>query len=383
MVSATGEFAERPTTFMPDLPDLREFPIRTWLRLLNETSGRLTGQILAEASNAGYEPLRRAIAQHVSASRGMKCESRQVIVTSGSQQGLDLICRMLIDTGDPVWLDEPGYRGAQSVLKANGAALCPWPMHRGIPDAADALAGHPTPRLIFVAPSRHYPLGTNISLEQRKVLLDIAHRSGAWIVEDDYDNEFIYDGNGLRSIFGMDTQARTIYMGTFSKTLLPSFRLGYLVVPNDLSEHFARARAVIDRHASLIEQMVLSEFMNKGLFASHIRRMRNLYQHRRAHLVHGLEELFGYDCRTGSPAGGTHVILPLIREAADHEIVAKAASRNIVLRALSPYYMTSSCEQGLLLGFSAFNETEIAKGLHALSGLRAEILPYVSVGFRA
>ncbi|WP_051660886.1 PLP-dependent aminotransferase family protein [Bosea sp. 117] len=374
VVSSTGEFSERPTPFMPDLPDLREFPIRTWLRLLNETSGRLTGQILAEASSAGYEPLRRAVAQHLSASRGVVCSYEQVIITTGSQQGLDLVCRMLLDAGDPVWLEEPSYVGTRSVIRANGGVVCPVPVDERGGRFDEAISLHPAPRLIFTSPARHYPLGSQLAPERRDALVAIASRCGSWILEDDYDHEFIYDPNlAMRSLHAQDGDQRTIHMGTFSKTLLPSFRLGYLVVPADLGEHFAKARAVVDRHASLIEQMVLSEFMNRGLFVSHIRRMRNLYHSRRTQLVTGLEDIFGRDCCRPMTLGGTHVILPLAETARDQVVARRAAERGLVLRPLSPYYMTGSRAQGLLVGFSAFNSHEIARGLEVISAMRDHI----------
>lgn len=373
VASASDEFSERPTPFMPDLPDLREFPIRTWLRLLNETSGRLTGQILAEASNAGYEPLRRAIAQHLGASRGVMCTYRQVIITTGSQQGLDLVCRMLLDAGDPVWLEEPGYVGARSVVRANGGVICPIPVDVKGARFDEAVARQPAPRLVVTSPARHYPLGGQLAQERRDALVSLAARSGAWIVEDDYDHEFSYAGSTLRSLYALDNDQRTVHMGTFSKTLLPSFRLGYLVVPADLGDHFAKARAVVDRHASLIEQMVLSEFMNRGLFVSHIRRMRNLYQGRREKLIAGLNDIFGEHCCMPMPDSGTHVILPLEEGADDVALSRQAAARGLILRPLSPYYMTGTRRQGVILGFSAFNDDEIGRGLSLLASFRAEL----------
>ena len=373
VASASDAFSERPTPFMPDLPDLREFPIRTWLRLLNETSGRLTGQILAEASNAGYEPLRRAVAQHLSASRGVLCTYNQVIITTGSQQGLDLVCRMLLDPGDPVWLEEPGYVGAQSVVRANGGIVCPVPVDENGARFEDAIARQPAPRLVVTSPARHYPLGSQLAPERREALVSLATRSGTWIVEDDYDHEFNYTGFTLRSVYALDGEQRTIHMGTFSKTLLPSFRLGYLVVPADLGDQFAKARAVVDRHASLIEQMVLSEFMNRGLFVSHIRRMRNLYQGRREKMLTGLTEIFGENCWMPMPDSGTHVVLPLKEEADDLFVSRLAAEKGLILRPLSPYYMTGARRQGLLIGFSAFNDDEINRGLAILAAIKDDI----------
>jgi len=236
---------------------------------------------------------------------------------------------------------------------------------------------HPVPRLIYVSPSRQYPLGATLSPARREALISIASRNGGWIVEDDYDHEFIYAGTPPRAIFAMDGSARTIHMGTFSKTLLPSFRLGYIVVPADLATHFATARAIVDRHASLIEQIVLSEFIQRGLFVSHIRRMRSLNRERRARLVAGLEEIFAADCCLSAGDGGTHLILPLRRGSGDRKLAAELAEKGIVLRPMSPYYATNNLQEGLLIGFSAFNEEEARAGLHRLAGFRKMLAPMI------
>lgn len=375
--SATGEFAERPTAFMPDVPDLREFPIKTWLRLLNETSGRLTGEILADTSNAGYEPLRRAIAQHLNASRGMRCDYTQVIVTTGSQQSLDLVCRLMLDPGDPVWLEDPGYVGSRAVVGANGGTIYPVPVDGEGMCIEDATLNHPVPRLIVTSPSRHYPLGPALSLERRQALLHFARQGGSWIVEDDYDNEFRYAGASLPAVFGLDGDGRTFHLGTFSKILLPSFRLGYLVVPRDLSDAFGKARAILDRHASLIEQMVLSEFMLRGLFTSHVRRMRGLYRARQSQMIDGLNTLFGHALPIAVTDTGVHITVRLTEQADDRRLVRAAAERGVVIRPLSPYYVSRRRQQGLMLGFSAFNAAEIGQGLARLAAVRGDILPFL------
>ena len=375
--SVSDAFTESPTPFMPDLPDLREFPIRTWLRLLNETSGRLRGEVLADTSNAGYEPLRRAIAQYLNASRGMSCDFSQVIITTGSQQSLDLVSRMLLDPGDPVWLEEPGYVGARAAFSANGASLYPAVVDEEGLCVDLAVRTLPLPRLIFASSSRHYPLGATLSLERRRSLIDLADRGGAWIVEDDYDHEFRYAGTAPTSIHGLDRGNRTIHLGTFSKILLPSLRLGYMVVPHDLTESFAKARAIVDRHASLIEQMVLSEFLLRGLLVSHVRRMRTLYRNRQKQLVDGLTELFGGSIPFASLETGMHVLLPLTNEANDQKIANLCAAQGLVLRPLSPYYLGHRRRQGLLFGFSAFNSSEIAQGLARLSAFQPDIVPFV------
>ena len=377
VASATGEFAERPTAFMPDLPDLRKFPIRTWMRLLNETSGRLTGAILADTTNAGYEPLRRAIAETLNASRGMRCSFHQVIVTTGTQQSLDLICRLLLDPGDVVWMEEPGFGGARAVIGANGGRIEPVPVDDdGLRVEA---AGGADPRLILTSPSRHYPLGPTLTLARRHALINRARSAGAWIVEDDYDQEFRYAGIALPAIHGLDREGRTIYLGTFSKTLLPSFRLGYLVVPKGFETAFATARAIVDRHASLIEQMVLSEFMMRGLFAAHVRRMRKLYRSRQTQVLEGLAAIFGVHPSVGPTETGMHLALRLQEGVDDRALARTAAERGLVLRPLSPYYAGADSCPGLLVGFSAFDETEIAKGLARLEGMRDRIIPALAM----
>lgn len=381
LASASGEFAERPTTFMPDVPDLREFPIKTWMRLMNETSGRLTGEILAETSNAGYEPLRRAIAHYLSASRGMRCQSSQVIVTTGTQQSLDLVCRMLLDPGDPVWMEDPGYVGSRAVLAANGAAVYPVRVDEDgacIDESAETL---PVPRLVHTTPSRQYPLGPTLSAARRQAVVRLAHESGSWVIEDDYDHEFRYEGVSPPSVFSLDNDGRTFHIGTFSKILLPSLRLGYLVVPDDFADAFARARAILDRHASLIEQMVLSEYMLRGLFISHVRRMRSLYRARQIELIEGLDGLLGRQLPLAGLSTGIHVTVGLHERADDRRLARVAAEHGVVVRPLSPYYASArGRKQGLLLGFAAFNSSETQRGLARLDPMKRELRDSLAEG---
>ncbi|MBZ8143463.1 aspartate aminotransferase, partial [Rubrivivax gelatinosus] len=298
---------------------------------------------------------------------------RQVIITTGSQQSLDLTCRMLVDPGDPVWLEEPGYLGARSVIRANGGVVCPVPVDDEGICVEGAEVTHPVPSLIYVSPARQYPLGMTLSVPRREALLRYARASGAWVIEDDYDYEFRYQGHSPQAVHGMDKDSRTIHIGTFSKILLPSFRLGYMVVPPDLSEAFGKARAIVDRHASLIEQMVLSEFMHRGLLVSHIRRMRGLYRARQLHLIAGLQSLLGQALPLAGTDTGMHLTLPLAPEAGDVALTRRAAQLGITLRPLTPYYATRQRRQGLLLGFAAFNNSELDLGLQKLAPMKADL----------
>lgn len=375
--AATNEFFERPTTFVPDLPDRREFPLRTWYRLLSENSGRLASNPLSTVPDAGFAPLRRAIAQHLSIFRGIACSDQQVIITNGTQQSLDLICRMLIDPGDPVWIEEPGALEARAAISANGGAIYPIPVDDDGMMVEQGRASAVLPRLIFTSPSRQYPLGATLSRDRRAELVKLVQECGSWLVEDDYDSEFRYVPGAPPALYSLDTNARTIYIGSFSKILLPSFRLGYMVVPLDLAQQFAKARVTIDYHPSPIEQMALTEFIERDLLAAHIRRMRVLYRARQQEMIKGLGELFGTSVPLANTDTGVHLILPLGENADDVALTNAAIAEQIVVRPLSLYYASRRKAQGLILGFSAFNSAEIGHGLKRLEKLRPLIRPHL------
>jgi GntR family transcriptional regulator/MocR family aminotransferase len=351
--------SERPVPFMPDIPDLRAFPMRSWLRLMNEVSGRLTGNMLVNVPNSGYEPLREAIATHLALTRDLACRPEDVIITTGSQQSLDLVSRLLLDRGDPVWLEEPCYTGARAALAANGTAPFLVAADAEGMDVARGIAQAPAPRLIIVSPSRHYPLGGRLSDQRRAALIAHAERCGSWILEDDYDGEFNYDRPAGPSLATQGKGARVIHIGTFSKTLLPSFRLGYIVAPPDIAPALVKARAVIDRHAPIFEQLVLSEFMHRGLYGAHLRRMRALYRERQSSLVAVLEEAFGYRPAPHELDSGMHLVVPLKAGTDDIAVVRDLWTHGTVARPLSIYYGGKEKRSGLILGFAAFSPDEI------------------------
>jgi GntR family transcriptional regulator/MocR family aminotransferase len=366
--------SEKPAPFMPDAPDVREFPMRNWLRLMNEVSGRLTGDILVNMTNAGYEPLREAIAQHLRMSRHVECSAEQVIVTTGSQQSIDLCSRLLLDKGDPVWVEEPGYMGARAALAANRCSLYPIAADKDGMNILNGCLQYPAPRMIVVSPSRHYPLGGRLNDARRNALIAFSDKSGAWILEDDYDSEFGYAGGYSPAIKSIDRHDRVIMIGTFSKTLLPSFRLGFIVVPPDLVDDFARARAVVDRHAPILEQMVLAEFMHRGQYAAHVRKMRALYRERQQALVEVLRAGLAYEPNSEELSSGMHLVLPLAKACDDREVVAQLWQDGIVARPLSIYYAGRERRQGLLLGFGAYRPEEIVQAGQLLSGALGEFI---------
>jgi len=251
--------------FRPGWPALDQVPLELWWRLAARTGRRIGRSLLGYGELGGYRPLRKAIAEYLAVSRGVRCTEEQVIVTSGSQQGLFVASQVLLDPGDRVWIEDPAYPGTRSALQAAGARLVPIPVDLEGIDVRFAET-RAAARLVAVAPSHQYPLGVTMTLARRLELLRVARRMRAWVLEDDYDSEFRYSSRPIAALQGLDHDGRVIYLGTFSKTLFPSLRLGYAVVPVELVGPFTAARSVLDIHSPLFEQAVLTEFITGGYF---------------------------------------------------------------------------------------------------------------------
>ena len=237
--------------FKPGVPDLNAFPFRLWGKLLSTAANEIRHSEFGYISSAGYKPLREAIANYVRIARGVRCHAGQVIMTSGAQQGINIVHRVLLSTGDAIGFEDPGYPDAQAIFSSAGMEIAPMPMDR---EGINFKASKKKPVLIYVTPSHHYPLGITMSLNRRLELLDYANRIGAWILEDDYDSEYRYNGLPISSLQGIDNSDSVIYMGTFSKVMFPGIRLGYLIVPDSLRDAFVAARLLADRHSPVIEQ---------------------------------------------------------------------------------------------------------------------------------
>ena len=373
IAQSVGTLSERPVPFMPDVPDLRAFPLRSWLRIMNEVSGRLTGNVLVDVSNAGYGPLREAIARHLRVTREIVCTPEEIIVTTGSQQSLDLVTRLLVERGDPVWIEDPGYFGTRAAIAANGCSVVPVATDMDGLVVEEGVRRVPAPRMIVLSPARSYPLGGRLSPARAQALVAHAYGCGAWIVEDDYDSDFVYRGPPHRPLRSRDPQRRVVYVGTFSKTMLPSFRLGFIVAPSDLAADFAKARAVVDRHAPILEQMVLAEFMHRGLYAAHLRRMRAIYGARQEALVAVLREELGHEVPPVQLMAGMHLVLPLASGEDDIALARLLAARGVMARPLSIYGVGIERRRGLLLGYAGFDEGEIARAGAALRCLAGRI----------
>jgi len=364
---------EAPTrAFQVGLPAVDVFPTETWARLLGRRSRMLTRAGLGYDYATGYPPLCEAIAGYLGAARGVVCRPEQVIVVAGAQAGLALACYLLLDPGDASWIEEPGYLGARGALLAASATIVPVPVDdEGLDVAAGAKAA-PTARLAYSSPSHQLPLGVTVSLARRLALLDWATRAGAWVLEDDYDSEYRYGGRPLAAMQGIDATGRVIYVGTFSKTMFPALRVGYLVVPPPLVEPFAVAMRHTGHSAPVAVQAALADFIVDGHFASHVRRMRALYAARQARLLRGARRHLAGLVDIAPAEAGMHLLAELPAGTDDVEVAARALRAGIVVRPLSVHYLDRPKRSGLLLGYAGVPEREIDRGIEQLANVLRE-----------
>jgi GntR family transcriptional regulator/MocR family aminotransferase len=358
-----------PVPFRVGEPALDQFPIKIWDRLLTRRR-RAATSFLTYGSPAGFRPLRAAIADYLGASRGVNATADQVILTRGAQQGIDLVARLMLDPGDDVWLEDPGYLAARALFEAAGARLVPVPLDGEGLKVDAGVQKSPHARLAYVAPSHQFPLGVTMSLARRRALLDWAAHAGSWIVEDDYDGEFQYGSRPLSSLQGLDSDARVIYVGTFSKTMFPALRLGYLVVPSDLVDVFTKARIVLDHLAATTTQAALADFITDGDFARHVRRMRALYLERQEALISIVAEELRGVVRALPVEMGMHLVGWLQDRRADDAAVSRQAfDGGIEVPPLSLYCIEDRLPPALLLGFAAVSPRAMQRAARKLGAL--------------
>ncbi len=355
-----------PEPFRPGVPALDLFPLRLWSRLVHRRLRRPPS--LGYGDPAGYPPLRAAIAEYVGVARGARCVADQVIVVNGSQQGVDLAARVLLDSGDQAWVEDPGYPGARAALLAAGAMLVPVPVDDEGLRVAEGVRVAPRARLAYVSPSHQFPLGATMSASRRLELLRWAGQAGAWILEDDYDSEFRYSTRPLASLQGMDQDGRVVYIGTFSKTLVPALRLGYLIVPPGIAHAFGTVRAACDRHSPVLDQAVLADFMAEGHFARHVRRMRNVYAERQGVLVGAIQRTLGERLEVRATEAGMHLVGWLQQGSDDAAVSARLWEVGIEAPPLSRYGLKRPARPGLLLGWAGYPPEAIEKSVERLAG---------------
>jgi GntR family transcriptional regulator/MocR family aminotransferase len=365
--AATGapRLGPAPRAFRPGLPALDLFPVALWSRTVGRVQARASARLLEGGDSAGHPGLRRAIAEHVVAARGARCGPEQVFITGGTQQAYDEVLRLVVDPGDPVWLEDPGYLGARRAVVGAAARPVPVPVDAEGLDVEAGRSRSPRARLAILAPSHQYPLGVTLSLPRRMALLRWAVEQRALILEDDYDSEFRHHGRPLTALQGLDDAGRVVYAGTFSKTMFPGLRLGYLVVPPALVEVFAAARASLPAPASALEQAALASFMDEGHFARHLRRMRGVYRERAEVLLEALRSRCSGVLEPAPCDTGMQLCAMLPRGVSDVQVSERAARLGVEVAPLSGYG-TRRRRGGLVFGFGAIRPAAIRAGVETL-----------------
>jgi len=356
-----------PRPFRLGAPALDRFPYRLWSRLVDQRLRSMTMGQLDYGDAAGFGPLRQAIAELVESARGTRCDSDQVFIVAGAQRGLQMLATVLLDHGDRVWLEEPGYNGARSALLAAGARIVPVRVDDQGLDVAAAVKRSPDARLAYVTPSNQFPLGVPMSLPRRLALLKWASAVGAWIVEDDYDGEFRYGTRPFQSLHGLDSDGRVIYLGTFAKSIFPALRLGFVIVPSDLRDKFRDARRAADVHPPVLEQMALTDFIAAGHYARHIRRMRGIYRERLEALSDAAQALCAGVLRLRRVQTGLHAVADLLGVDEDR-VCLEARDRDIEVSPIGMYFTGPPTFKGLVLGFASTNPDAIRRGMERLAG---------------
>jgi GntR family transcriptional regulator / MocR family aminotransferase len=359
-------FAPRPSrAFRPNLPALNLFPTTLWAQVAARRLRKVSTNFLLGCDALGYLPLRQAVADYLNSSRGVNCAPDQVAIVSGAQEALDLVARLFVNPGDRVCMEDPGYIGATIVFESLGAKISYVPL-----DQEGLRLGESTlrnARLVYVTPGHQFPLGITMSLPRRLQLLESARKSGTLILEDDYDSEFRYSGRPVPALQGLDRHGQVLFMGSFSKVLFPSLRLGYLVLPSDLLDRFSATLSITRRHAPLMEQAILSDFITAGHFGRHLRRMREIYAERLSVLLHSAKQNLAGLLEISGVEAGLQTVGWLKRGINAESAAAAAAKRNVEVIPLSVYSHGDVASKGLQLGFAAVDAKEIRRGVQDLA----------------
>jgi GntR family transcriptional regulator / MocR family aminotransferase len=359
-------FEIRPSrAFRTNMPALDLFPTTLWAQVAARRLRRISASLLLGCGPMGYPPLRDAVASYVSTSRGVRCVADQVVIVSGVQEAIDIAVRLFVNPGDRVYMENPGYPGAAIAFKAAGArisAMCVDDEGMRVPEAKMRGA-----RLVYVTPGHQFPLGVTMSVARRLQLLDWAAKSGALILEDDYDSEYRYAGRPVPALQGLDRHGRVLFTGSFSKVLFPSLRVGYLVIPPDLMDYFGAALSVTNRHAPLLEQAILCDFITEGHFGRHLRRMREVYARRLSILLDSAQQSLRGLLEISGVEAGLQIAGWLHRGLNAESVATAAATRGVEVTALSRYGQGGAVREGLQLGFAAVDSKEIRRGVRELT----------------
>ncbi len=344
-------------------PAIAEFPAELWGRIAARRARTFRSWLPADDDGRGYRPLREAIADYLGSSRGVRCSSDQVIVVSGVQQALDLLARLLLKQGEPVWMEDPGYFGAMIAFADAGAQMIPVPVDEQGLSVTDGLITCPHAKGVYVTPAHQFPLGMTMSLQRRMAVLKWASRTGAFVIEDDYDSEYRFEGRPVPALQSLDRDSNVIFIGSFNKLLFPSLRIGYVVLPPSLVDLFLAFRYRTDFHNLSMDQVVLCDFIADGHLGRHLRRMRDLYACRLAALIDGGQRYLQGLLEISDVRAGLYTAAFLKNGMTSGEAEKSAAKHDVEVVALDRYTLKSADPKGVILGFAAFDEGAIRAGL--------------------
>lgn len=367
----------KPRPFAPGVPETRSFPLQTWERLQRQVLKEHGTQALLHSPPEGMEPLRRAIADYVSLERGARATPERVLVLTSSQQALTLCAAVLLDAGDRIFVEDPVYHGARKAFDAAGLTCLPVPLDGNGLQVEHLLESSKTldqaPRAVFLTPSHQFPTGATLSLDRRLAIIEWARAHQGWIIEDDYDSEFHYASKPTACVQGLDPNDRTIYIGTFTKSLFPGLRIGYMVLPAPLMAPMIAARTLLDGHSAPIPQLTLARFIEGGHLGAHIRTMRAVYAERRDVLARLLRKYLSDFVEVKVPAGGMQMPCLLIRDISEQAAVESARKAGIDLLGLTALHTSNPHRAGFLMGFAAHAPHELEAAVKKLASILREL----------
>lgn len=362
--------------FQTSIPSMQQFPFKTWASIAADVYRNVHSLHLGYGDTQGYAPLRAALADYLRMNRSIICSPEQILIVSGSRQAINLAGQLLIGKGDHCWMEDPGYKGASGAIERWGGKLCPVPVNEYGLDVDYAIKKYPAARFAYVTPSHQYPLGGTLPLSERLKLLQWAARQKMWIVEDDYDSEFRYNGRPVPALKGLDDSCQVIYTGTFSKVLFPALRLGYMVLPSqEMTRSFRLLKSTIDRENPVIDQAIITQFMHEGHFARHLRKMRILYKRMQDELIAMITTHLHPWMDVAPSETGMHVVAWL-KPGLDAVTVEKAANaKGIILQPVDDFAVRHRYPRGLMFGFTGYPLEDMERDMLQLKQILLNLHP--------
>ncbi len=362
--------ADSPKPFTPHTPAYREFPHKQWAQLMGKCLRQTEQDWIEETNSSGHYPLRQAISAYLGSARMIKADANEIMITAGVQQAIELLAKLLIEPGDTVCFEDPAYMPAVAIFKMLGANIKFIPTDEQGLDVAYLRNSVKHAKLIYTTPSNQFPLGTTLSQTRRHELLEWAGHSGAIILEDDYNGEYRYHGRPLTTLYTMAPANTVIYLGSFSKLLFPSLRLGYMVVPKTMMQPLAQLRWLLDRHSPPLEQIVLTDFINEGHFARHLRRMRTLYAERQQHLIKLVEQHLANYMTMPLLEGGLHLIAYLNNDLSESDFLKACTQAKINTSPVSQFCVDKTQHKGIIFGYAPYTKSAMT---YAIKKLQKEL----------